>query len=169
MKQSKSKFSNLMNQSRQRAIRKGFAAFLLLSISACARPAESFEITDARLTALMSTDQKQPAESTSQFPQGTEAVYCWFSWKGAKPGSKLTARWYYTSGDIHILDYSFPLTRISDKGVLSLKMPPGKFLPPGSYRLDMEIKGRVMKTIPFSVLTQGSKIDRSTPSNAPHS
>lgn len=126
--------------------------FFVFLLAACeggfSRP--SLEITEAAMSLGIDADGN-PVEVTSEFPLGTETVYCSFSWKGGKPGLTVLARWHYTSGDIRILDTTFNLTRVSDRGVLSLKMPPGKPLPAGEYRLDIESKGKVLKSVSFTV------------------
>ncbi len=110
----------------------------------------AFAITEAVTCQDIDTD-RQPVKVTSVFPKGTERVHCWFAWKGASPKLEMTGQWYYATGGFRILDLHVTLTRAADHGVLSLQMPPGKTLPPGSYRLDLTVKGKTAKTIPFTV------------------
>jgi hypothetical protein len=127
------------------------ATFLLSFLGCGAQMSHPAEIIDAQMSLGLDANRR-PVEITSEFPPGTLEVYCWFSWKNANPGLQITARWYYTSGNIHILDYPLTLTRVSDNGALSLRMPPGKTLPAGSYRLDLEVKGKVLKSVSFIIL-----------------
>ena len=66
----------------------------------------------------------------------------------------MTTRWHYTSSLIPILDSSLTLNRVADNGVISLRMPAGKTFPTGSYRLDFEVKGEVVKSVSFAVSSQ---------------
>jgi len=137
---------------------KPFLAFCLIllpcCLPACSEPAspQHLVVTEAVFSLGIGTDRK-PAGITSEFPGGTSAVYCSFTWQSARPGAPITARWHYASGDIHIIDYPFTLTRAADSGTLSLKLPPGKTFPAGTYRLDFAEKGKVIKSIAFTVLS----------------
>lgn len=111
------------------------------------------KITEALMTSRMN-GARRPAQAASEFAAGTTAVYCWFSWKNAKPGLQMTTRWHYTSSLIPILDSSLTLNRVADNGVISLRMPAGKTFPTGSYRLDFEVKGEVVKSVSFAVSSQ---------------
>lgn len=138
---------------------------LLLIVGCTGRTAvpEGFEISDAKMCAEVNADRK-PVRVTSEFPPGTRDVYCWFAWKNARPGLRITSRWYYEAASIHILTLPVSLTRVSDDGVLSLRMPEGKTLPPGSYRLDLSIGKKVLRSVPFTVLEVSAA---ETPSQAP--
>ena len=125
---------------------------LILSQSANADAAstEQFEITDLKL--CRSTDEnRRPINVTSEFPAGTHDIYAWFAWKNAEKNQQITAKWEYASEDIHILDTPVTLTRRSEQGVLSLRMPKEKSLPSGTYRLDIEASGKVLKSASFTV------------------
>lgn len=147
-------FRNLeeINRNRQTAFVGCLLLTLLLSLWGCKGwLAPSVEITEIK-TSLGIDANRRPVDVASEFPTGTNGVYCWFSWKNAPLNLPMKVRWFYTSGDIHILDYPLTLTRVSDNGALSLRMPSGKILPSGSYRLDLEVKGKVIKSISFAVL-----------------
>ena len=111
----------------------------------------TFEITNLKLCTGVDENRK-PIQITSKFPAGIQTVYGWFSWKEADPNLKMTARWFYETENIHILDFSITLTRRSNEGAVSLQMPGGKNLPDGSYRLDLEVNGKVVKSAAFTVL-----------------
>lgn len=116
-------------------------------------PSERFEITDIKLCRNVD-ENRRPIEITSKFPAGTQTIEAWFAWKNAQSNrEKIIAKWYYTSEDIHILDFPVTLTRRSDSGVILLKLPPGKTLPSGSYRLDIEVGGKTVKSADFTVLS----------------
>ena len=148
------------------------AAGLCLLLPACKGNLDSFEITEAKTCSDVDADLK-PVDVSSEFPAGTDHVRCWFSWKNAKRGMKLTARWYNTAEDIHILDYPLTLTRRSDNGIVSLQMSKGKTLPPGSYRVDLatdvRLRSRVVKSVPFTVLPPTPESSASSKPSGPSS
>jgi|GEM_PF-815852 len=119
-------------------------------------PSPVFEISEVKL--CLNIDQnRKPEEATSVFPAGTKKIYCWFSWKQGRPGAKIISRWYYSDQNIHILDVPVALTRNSGEGVVSLVMPEGKVLPSGSYGVEFELRGKVIRTTRFVVLPNQGK------------
>ena len=128
--------------------------FIAVSLSACAgmkdRDADIF-ITDAK-TAIGVDDKYKPVDATRTFPEGTTKVFCCFSWKDARRGIKIVAKWHYVTDDIHILDYVFAIPRKEGSGGVSLAMPDGKVLPPGLYRVTLGTDDRELKLIMFKVL-----------------
>ena len=140
--------------SRTHEIRIGFFACLSLLLfqigTGPAAAAPPFEITAAKMCKQVGPN-RNPIGITDSFPPGTRAVHAWFSWKNGEPGFKVVAKWNYASENLRVLDYPFALTRVADHGVVSLRMPPGKSLPTGSYRLDFEVNGKVVKSVMFKV------------------
>ena len=117
----------------------------------CSAAEPAFKITDLKICQDVDKD-RNPIKITNEFPAGTSAVYAWFAWEGGKAGFQITAKWHYATEDIHILDFPVTLTRTSDRGVIILRMGTGKTLPPGSYRLDIEAGGKVIKSALFTAL-----------------
>jgi hypothetical protein len=126
----------------------------------------SFKIAEATMCADVD-DDRQPLGVTSEFPAGTREVYGWFSWKNAAIGLPVLSRWYYETANIQILTLSVALTRVSDHGAVSLKMPEGKTLPSGSYRLDLSVRGKVVKSVPFTVLAPPAASSAQAPQAPP--
>jgi hypothetical protein len=134
----------------KRIIRTAFVSFTFLLTASFALAASSFEITDIKMCKQVGEDRK-PMGVTTAFPPGTQTVHAWFAWKNGEPGFKVVAKWNYASENIRILDYPFELTRVADNGIVSLRMPAGKSLPDGTYRLDFEADGKVVKSATFKV------------------
>lgn len=112
--------------------------------------AGNFEIRDAKACQNISKT-RDPIRPTKSFPSGTTKVYVWFAWENASPGLKTIARWYFDSENIHILDIPFDLTKTSDKGAVSLRLRSGKVFPPGTYHVDLEVGGKIVRSIPFTI------------------
>lgn len=125
--------------------------FIILALSACSElSAGKIHITDAKIAA--GVDEKlMPVRVTDVFPKGTRTVFCWFKWKDAEINTPIIAKWYFVTDDIHVLDYTFKITRKEGAGNVSLSMPEGKLLPSGSYRLDLMLGGRKLKSRTFEV------------------
>ena len=115
-----------------------------------------FKITELKLCQEVDKD-RNPVKITTEFPAGTNTVYAWFAWKDAERGLKITAHWHYTTENIAILDFSVALNRSADHGVIMLRMGEGKTLPAGSYRLDIEVDSKVIKSISFTALPPESR------------
>lgn len=132
----------------------GAAVISVVLLPACQRNVPPFEITDAKTCLEISAD-RTPVTVVSEFSPQTNQVHCWFAWQNAKRDLKLTARWYNTSEGLHILDFPLTLTRRSDQGAVSLKMPQGRSLPVGAYRVDFSLDSvlgpKVVKSVPFTV------------------
>jgi hypothetical protein len=111
---------------------------------------EKINITDAKI--VTGVDEKlMPVEVLDVFPKDTAKVSCWFKWQGAKVGTEITAKWYFITDDIHVLDYQFNIPRKEGSGSVSLAMPEGKALPSGLYRIDLVERKRVLKSLTFKV------------------
>ena len=132
----------------------GAALLFLLAVALIPKvlsPASAqFAITDALLCKDMDKDGN-PLETASEFPKDIGKIICWFSWKRAPSNLPINGRWYYLTEDYSILDVSAILPKNSGQGKFSLEMPPGRTLPAGMYRFDFIIRGKVVKTIPFTV------------------
>jgi hypothetical protein len=149
------------------------AAAVAGALTAAACQAQSsvpaaFKIAEVKICADVD-DNRQPLGVTSEFPAGTREVYGWFSWKNAAIGLPVLSRWYYETANIQILTLSVALTRVSDHGVVSLKMPEGKTFPSGSYRLDLSVRGKVVKSVPFTVLAPPAPSSAQAPQAQPQS
>lgn len=122
----------------------------LLPIAAVYSVGEAFEITGLKFC-LGGDENRNPINVTDKFSAGTQEVYAWFAWKNAPKSQAIIAKWSFESEDVPILDSPVVLTRKSDQGVLTLKMPKDKTFPAGDYRLDLEADGKVIKSATFKV------------------
>jgi hypothetical protein len=120
-------------------------------LSACSLQQEGkFRLTDAKI--VTAVDEKLlPVKITNVFPEGTQKVSCWFQWRNAKVNTPLTASWYYTTDNIHILAYVFNLPRTEGSGSVILSMPEGKELPSGSYSINLAAGKDSLKSLTFKV------------------
>ena len=142
-------------------MKKKFAAVsailaLLLVIYIPSAQAAGFHIIDAK-TCRSVDKNRDPLEIISEFPAGTETVYCWFSWENALPGSTLKALWYFETQKTHILDYPMKLSVAAEHGACSLHMPEGHPFLPGNYRLNFVMDGKIVRSVNFKVLLADSK------------
>lgn len=124
--------------------------FIISILSACAKSFSNISIIDAKIATAVD-DKLMPVKITNAFPEKTSQVFCWFQWKNAKTDTKITARWYYVTDNIHILDYTFSIPRKEGSGSVSLSMPEGKILPSGSYRIDLTKRRHILKSLNFKV------------------
>lgn len=108
------------------------------------------EITDAKM-AFEVNEKILPVRVTSAFPSDTKTVHCWFQWKNAQTDTKITASWRFTTDDIHIIDYDFVIPRKEGAGSVALSMPETKTLPTGSYRVDLLLDTRKLRSLTFKV------------------
>lgn len=137
----------------KRTLAVGLPLFCVLLFTACQGSVAvppGFQIVEAKMCRQVDAE-RNPLDIVSKFPEGTNQVYCWFVWKDAKPGLEVVVTWYYASEDLKILATPLKLTRIADQGVSSLRLPPGKTLPPGDYRVELSAKGRPLTTVTFTV------------------
>lgn len=119
-----------------------------------------FAITEAVLCREVDRD-RGVIGAASEFPKGIDKITCWFSWKGAPPDLHILGQWYYVTQENPILDIPVILTQNSSEGKFLLQMPAGVALPVGVYRFDFIVRGRVIKTIPFTV-----GVDRPSPGSS---
>ncbi len=111
---------------------------------------DEIRIIDAK-TASDVSPKFMPVKPADTFREGTSKVFCWFKWKDAKVGTKLTARWHYVTDGVHILDNTFAIPRKEGSGGISLSMPASKTLPSGSYRVDLAVGDHTLKSVEFKV------------------
>ena len=135
-----------------RKINNVWAGLLIVLLLSSCSPQENTKIclVDAR-TANGVDEKYRPVNVTSVFPEGTAKVFLWFLWKDAQKNLQLVARWKYLTEDIQILDYSFVVPRREGQGSVALAMPAGKTLPPGLYRVSLELDQRELKAVSFKV------------------
>lgn len=107
-------------------------------------------ITDAKMATGVN-EKLMPIQVMSVFPKEASKVCCWFQWKNAKIDTKIVAKWYYTTDNIHILDYNFSIPRREGSGSVSLSMPEGKTLPVGSYQVTLNMGKRAIKSLNFRI------------------
>ncbi|MBI2093240.1 MAG: hypothetical protein HYT88_00740 [Candidatus Omnitrophica bacterium] len=130
-----------------------FPFALASSVCLAIQPAWALEIPELVLCQEVDASRR-PIRATDTFAHDTESIYASFVWKDGLPGMALTANWYYETEAFHILSFSVNLTRIADRGVVSLHMPKGTPFPEGVYRLDLEKEKTVLKSQKFSVLSK---------------
>ncbi len=125
-------------------------AFLFVTFGLVGCANNPITITDAKIATGIN-EKLMPISVTDAFPSGTKTVFCWFQWKGAQIGTKITAGWYFITDDIHVLDYEFVIPRKEGFGSVSLSMPEEKTLPAGSYKVDLLVNTRKLKSLTFKV------------------
>jgi len=136
---------------RRNLMRFAAVTLMMLFVGACsAAQVDSIQITDAK-TASSIDAQYKPVGPANVFPAGTAKVACWFSWKNASKDAKVIAKWHYLTDDISILDHTFAVPRKEGSGGVMLTMPEGKTLPPGNYRVTLDVSGRTAKSLYFKV------------------
>ena len=96
-------------------------------------------------------DKLMPLNATDMFPQGTSKVSCWFRWRDARINTEILAKWHYVTDDVHILDYNFNIPKKDGMGSVTLTMPKGKTLPQGSYKVDLLLNKRLLRSLTFKV------------------
>ena len=107
-------------------------------------------IVDAKMSTGID-DKLLPVDVTTTFPKETPQVVVWFKWKNGSVNTEVVASWHYVTDDIHVLDYTFSIPRKEGSGSVSLSMPEGKTLPPGSYKLDLKAGKKLLKSLSFTV------------------
>jgi len=129
------------------------AAVLLFTasiLSACGLGDRDIVITDAKT--VTDVDEKlAPVRTLDSFPAGTTKVSCWIKWKDAKINTELLTKWHYVTDDIHITDHAFVVPKKDGMGSVELAMPENRSLPPGSYKVDITLGNRILKTLSFKV------------------
>ena len=104
-----------------------------------------------RSTASGINEKLLPVDITNTFPNGTQKVFCWFQWRATKVDTTVTARWYFLTDNIHILDYNFMIPRKEGSGSVSLTMPEDKKLPVGQYKVDLNLGKQTLRSATFKI------------------
>ena len=125
--------------------------FLMVTmLSACSIGGTPIHLVDAKLATAVD-ENLMPVKVTDVFPRGTSKVCCWLKWRDTKINTQVQASWHYLTDDIHILDYSFNIPKREGAGSVALSMPDGKNLPSGSYKVDLSVGRRHLKSLKFTV------------------
>ena len=111
---------------------------------------EKIKVLEIKMAAAIN-ENLAPVKPADSFPSGTSSVYCCFKWENAEINSQIIAQWHYTSENINILNYSFNIPRRDGSGSVVLSMPEGKTLPSGSYRIDLILNNRTLKSREFRI------------------
>ena len=122
-----------------------------LAISGCQDfSSGKLRITEIKMAPAIS-ENIMPLKPADSFPGGTSRVFCCFKWENAEVDSQIIAKWRYISENINILDYPFTIPRRDGAGSILLSMPEGKTLPSGSYRIDLVVNNRILKSREFKI------------------
>lgn len=123
---------------------------MTLSMAACSIINPGVRIVDAK-TAASVNENLMPVDVKDRFPEGTSKVSCWFKWRDAKVNTPVLTKWHYVTDDIPVLDYEFNIPKKEGSGSVALTMPGGKKLPQGSYKVDLIVNKRVVRSIKFAI------------------
>jgi len=127
-------------------------SFLLLTICILTACSHKNPICITRSSTAIGVDDKlMPINETASFPAGTRKVFCWFQWQAAAINTTITAKWFFVSDNIHILDYSFEIPRQEGSGSVSLVMPDDKILPSGQYKIDLTLGNQILRSTKFTI------------------
>lgn len=107
-------------------------------------------LTDAKMSSAVDGNF-MPVGVTDTFPAGTEKIACWIQWKDSKINTQITARWHYLTDDVHIVDYPFNIPKREGSGGITITMPGGKAFPAGSYKVDLYLEKRLLRSLQFRV------------------
>lgn len=125
-------------------------ALVAVSLGACSIINPGITISDAK-TAASVDENLMPVNVTDKFPQGTSKISCWFKWRDTKVNTQVLTRWHYVTDDIPVLDYQFNIPKKDGAGSVALTMPGGKKLPSGSYKVDLIVNNRILRSLKFTV------------------
>ncbi|MBI4549375.1 MAG: hypothetical protein HY714_00405 [Candidatus Omnitrophica bacterium] len=114
-------------------------------------PRPVFEITRALTSETPQAGTRIESVSTV-FPDGIPKVYCWFFWKHGTPGTKLILHWYYLDRMTHLKDFSVMLPGPTGDLAVPLTHPAKETLPTGSYGIEFEQGGKIVKVCKFVVI-----------------
>jgi hypothetical protein len=121
------------------------------AIPACSvMEAPKVRLLDAKMASAVDANF-MPVGVTGSFPASTERVTCWIKWKDARVNTEIVAKWHYLTDDVHIVDYPFNIPKREGSGGITINMPGGKKFPAGSYKVDLSLEGRLLKTLEFRV------------------
>ncbi len=125
-------------------------AVAMAGFSSCSFIKRDITLIDAK-TAVSVDGNLMPVNLLEIFPRGTSKISCWFQWKDAKVNTQIVARWHYVTDDVPILEYNFNIPRKDGSGSVTLTMPEGKTLPPGSYKVSLFLNKRILKSLAFKI------------------
>ena len=125
--------------------------FLIFSlVTGCAPKNKGIVIIDAKIVSAVD-EQMMPVKITDSFSKGTSKVSCWFQWRDAKVNTEIMAKWHYVTDNVHVFDHPFTISKKEGLGNVILRMPQGKTLPSGLYRIDLYLGDRLLKSLNFRV------------------
>ena len=112
--------------------------------------APGLQVAQVQLTTQVAFGR--PVDSVTSFAPNQPAIFAWFRYAGAQPGSTLTGRLVFLvpAGEIEALTATMPLAKTEDAGSLRFNMPPETW-PEGRYRLDLMTDGTTRGSIQFDV------------------
>ncbi|MDP3730320.1 MAG: hypothetical protein Q8R14_02195 [Candidatus Omnitrophota bacterium] len=124
------------------------AAFL--GLGGCSLLKRDIVIVDAKVVTDVD-DKLLPVRVMDVFQTGASKVSCWFKWRDAKVNTQIRAKWHYITDDIPILDYDFNIPKKDGMGSVALTMPEDKALPQGSYKVDLFLGKKLLKSLSYKV------------------
>ncbi len=94
----------------------------------------------------------RPVDRAATFRPDQPAVFAWFRWTGARPGSPLTGRLVFLApaGDIQAAVVSTELAAPEDVGFIKFSAPSDGW-PEGRYRLELSTNGAALTSQEFTV------------------
>ncbi len=128
------------------------AGGIVLEAVAAPRSPSVGALTIAELYITTQVAFGRPVDRSTVFPPDQPAVFAWFRWAGARPGSSLTGRLVFvaSAGDIEAAEASAELTVPDDVGFFKFTPPRGGW-PEGRYRLDLVSSGAALNSQEFRV------------------
>lgn len=114
-------------------------------------PRPVFEITRA-VTSESPAPEKGSAGVSTVFPESIPKVYCWFFWKYGTPGTKVILHWYFLDQTTHLKDIPVMLSGPTGYLAVPLAHPEQGTLPTGSYGVEFEQGGKIVKVCKFVVI-----------------
>jgi hypothetical protein len=114
-------------------------------------PRPVFEITRA-LTSESPGSKSASGDASTVFAEGTPKIYCWFFWKYGTPGTKVILHWYFLDQNTHLKDLPVMLSGPMGDLAVPLAHPDRDTLPTGSYGVEFEQGGKIVKVCKFVVI-----------------
>lgn len=129
-------------------------------LSGCDLLIGGFTITEAA-SSLKIDGEYCPVEAMDVFPPDTSKVYVCVRFRGAPKDGKLTFRWFYTGREEYLIDTQVQkVAGPEGRAYSALVMAQGKFLPPGSYRVEIIAGDELQENVIF-IVEQGKEFDLS--------
>jgi hypothetical protein len=126
------------------------AVFMSCAVSSCDMAGCEIKVVEIR-TAQGVDASLMPVNPGEVLPKGTSKVYCWFRWRDAKINIRILAKWHYVTDDIPVFSYEFGIPKKDGAGSVVLSMPEGKTLPSGSYKVDLILGSRILRSLSFRI------------------